>query len=348
MSKPTAHTNRAADTPSRPPIGRASLQRDIIIAGVAVAALILLRVIWPSPAITDFTIRVAAYAIFATSLNLLVGYAGMVSFGHGMFFGFGAYCFGLVMQRLALPIPIAILITITATAALALVVGAICIRLKDIYFSFITLAFQMLIYSLIVAWVPLTGGDQGLQGGIPRPSFLGINLATPLHLYIFAIVMLALSLLVMRHIAESSFGYTLRMIRDNMERASFLGINVYLVRLIAFMVAGVFASLGGVVMALFVSGAYPEFSNWTMSGEGIFMIMMGGISTFIGPTAGAIILSLLNDVVTRRTEHHGLALGIVILVFALGLKKGVTDFAADWWRASGDSKGGKQAAEARP
>ena len=342
MSTQSLNSDHAAGAPSRPAAGRASLKRDVIIVVVAVAALILLRLIWPSPAITDFAIRVAAYAIFATSLNLLVGYAGMVSFGHGMFFGFGAYCFGLIMQRLALPVPLAILVTITATAALALVIGAICIRLKDIYFSFITLAFQMLIYSLIIAWVPLTGGDQGLQGGIPRPTFLGVNLANPLHLYIFAVVMLAVCLLVMRHIAESSFGYTLRMIRDNTERASFLGINVYLVRLIAFVIAGVFASLGGVVMALFVSGAYPEFSNWTMSGEGIFMIMMGGISTFIGPTAGAIILSLLNDLVTRRTEHHGLALGIVILVFALGLKKGVTDFAADWWRARREAAAGKR------
>ncbi len=340
-------SNETLNAPSRLFAGRPTLKRDVIIAVAAVAALILLRVIWPSPAVTDFAIRVAAYAIFATSLNLLVGYAGMVSFGHGMFFGFGAYCFGLVMQRLALPIPLAILITVASTAVLALVIGAICIRLKDIYFSFITLAFQMLIYSLIIAWVPLTGGDQGLQGGIPRPPFLGINLANPLHLYVFAIVMLAVCLLIMRHIAESSFGYTLRMIRDNTDRASFLGINVYLVRLMAFVIAGVFAALGGVIMALFVSGAYPEFSNWTMSGEGIFMIMMGGISTFIGPTAGAIILSLLNDVVTRRTEHHGLALGIVILVFALGLKKGVTDFAADWWRARREGAVGKQAAEAR-
>lgn len=325
-----------ASTPpvaTMPAASRPTIMRDVAVAAIAVAALILLRLIWPSPALTDFGIRVAALAIFATSLNLLVGYTGMVSFGHGMFFGFGSYCFGLIMQRLAVPLPLAFLATIVATALLALVVGAICIRLKDIYFSFITLAFQMLIYSLIIAWVPLTGGDQGLQGGIPRPPFLGINLGNAFHLYVFAIVMLAASLLVMRHIVESSFGYTLRMIRDNADRATFLGINVFRVRLMAFILAGVFAAIGGMVMALFVSGAYPEFSNWTMSGEGIFMIMMGGLSTFIGPTAGAILLSLLNDLVTRRTEHHGLALGFVILLFALGLKKGITDFVADWFRA---------------
>jgi branched-chain amino acid transport system permease protein len=337
-----------AVTEAPPAAVRPTLRRDIGLAVAAVVVLVLLRLLWPSPALTDFGIRVAALAIFATSLNLLAGYTGMVSFGHGMFFGFGAYCFGLIMQRLALPLPIAFLATIIATALLALVVGAICIRLKDIYFSFITLAFQMLIYSLIIAWVPLTGGDQGLQGGIPRPPFLGINLGNAFHLYVFAIVMLAACLLAMRHIVESSFGYTLRMIRDNADRATFLGIDVFRVRLIAFVIAGVFAAIGGMVMALFVSGAYPEFSNWTMSGEGIFMIMMGGLSTFIGPTAGAIVLSLLNDLVTRRTEHHGLALGFVILLFALGLKKGITDFIADWFRARREAAGSQKARERAP
>ncbi len=347
MSTQSIETSAPAATSGGSMLGRPSLARDVVIALAAVALLVALRLVWPSPALTDFGIRVAALAIFATSLNLLVGYTGMVSFGHGMFFGFGAYCFGLIMQRLAVPLPVAFLATVLATALLAFVVGVICIRLKDIYFSFITLAFQMLIYSLIIAWVPLTGGDQGLQGGIPRPPFLGINLGNAFHLYVFAIVMLAVCLLIMRHIVESSFGYTLRMVRDNTDRASFLGINVFLVRLMAFVLAGVFAAVGGMVMALFVSGAYPEFSNWTMSGEGIFMIMMGGVSTFIGPTAGAVILALLNDLVTRRTEHHGLALGIVILVFALGLKKGITDFIAGWWRARREAAATGRAQEAR-
>lgn len=329
-------------------LGRPTFSRDLAIGVAVLAFIVALRLVWPSPALTDFVIRVSALAIFATSLNLLVGYAGMVSFGHGMFFGFGAYCFGLIMQRMAVPIPLAFAASIVATALLALVVGAISIRLKDIYFSFITLAFQMLIYSLIIAWVPLTGGDQGLQGGIPRPPFLGIDLGQISHLYVFSAALLVISLLVMRHIVESPFGYTLRMIRDNTDRAAFLGINVFKVKLIAFVVAGVFASVGGMVMALFVSGAYPEFSNWTMSGEGVFMIMMGGLSTFVGPTAGAIILSLLNDLVTRRTEHHGLALGIVILLFALGLRKGITDVIADYFRSRREAAATQTARETAP
>jgi branched-chain amino acid transport system permease protein len=116
------------------------------------------------------------------------------------------------------------------------------------------------------------------------------------------------------------------MIRDNPNRARFLAVNVYRIRLAAFVTASLFAALGGVVMSLFVSGAYPEFAYWTMSGEGIFIIMLGGMQAFLGPTAGTVILLLLNDTVTRFTEHHGLVLGAVILLFALGLRKGLLDF----------------------
>ncbi|MFN3746689.1 MAG: branched-chain amino acid ABC transporter permease [Hyphomicrobiaceae bacterium] len=312
---------------------RPNLARDVLMAAGALVLLLLLPYVWPSKMVNDLVIRLSAFALFATSLNLLVGFTGMVSFGHGMFFGFGAYAFGLCMQRLGVSIPTAFLIAIASSALLGLVVGAISIRLKDIYFSFITLAFQMLLYSLVIAWVPLTGGDQGLMGGIPRPPFLGIDLSLESHRYAVAVTLMVVGLLAMRQIVESPFGYTLRMIRDNTERASFLGINVFRAKLTAFVIAGVFGSIGGMVMAMFVSGAYPEFVNWTMSGEGIFMIMLGGLTTFIGPAAGALILSLLNDVITRGTEHHGLLLGAVILLFALGLRKGVTDFIADWFRA---------------
>lgn len=310
-----------------------TLRRDTLIAAAALAVLLALPHVWPSTALIDLVIRVAAFGLFATSLNLLVGYAGMVSFGHGMFFGLGAYGFGLCMQKLGTSIPVALALALLINGLVAVLVGAISIRLKEIYFSFITLALQMLLYSLIIAWVPLTGGDQGLQGGIPRPAFFGIRLDQVGHLYAFSSVLLIVGLLIMRHIAESPFGYTLRLIRDNTERATFLGINVFRVKLIAFVIAGMFAGLGGVIMSLFVSGAYPEFANWTTSGEGIFMIMLGGVSTFLGPVAGTVLLLLLNDIVSRRTEHHGLMLGIVILLFTLGLRKGITDFIADKLRA---------------
>jgi branched-chain amino acid transport system permease protein len=304
---------------------------DVMIALAAFAVLAALPFLFSSKALLDFVIRCAAFGLFATSLNLLVGYTGMISFGHGMFFGLGAYGFGLIMQRTGVPIPVAFIGTLLITTVAAVVIGAICVRLKEIYFAFVTLAFQMLIHSVILSWVWLTGGDQGLRGGIPRPMFLGIDLSNHTHLYVTSCALLVIGLWLMRRIAQSPFGYTLRMIRDNASRASFVGIDVWRAKLTIFVLAALFASTGGIIMSLFVSGAYPEFAYWTISGEGIFINMLGGVTTFLGPMVGTVLLLILNDTVTRLTEYYGIVLGIVILFFAIGLRKGLMDFAVEWY-----------------
>ncbi|MFM7698357.1 MAG: branched-chain amino acid ABC transporter permease [Limnohabitans sp.] len=300
-------------------------QKDSLWAVLALLLLLALPLTSPSRVVLDFIIRLCAMGLLATSLNMLVGYGGMVSFGHAMFFGSGAYVFALMLQKASVSVPIALLTAVITCAVLAAVIGAICVRLKGIYFSFLTLAFQMLLHSIIITWTSMTGGDQGLTGGIPRPVFWGIDLAQSQHMYVFCCVIAVSGLLAMRLLMQSPFGYTLRMLRDNEDRAAYLGINVWRVRLYAFVLAGVFAGLGGVVMSLFVSGAFPDFSYWTMSGEAVFMIMMGGIHVFIGPLVGAGLLQIFNDTVTRFTPYHGLALGAVILLFTLGFQRGITD-----------------------
>ncbi len=308
---------------------QSTLRHDIGWALAALLVLSLLPLLTQSRVTLDFVIRLAAFGIFASSLNILVGYGGMVSFGHAMFFGSGAYVFGLLMQKTQVSIPVAILGAIAFSGLLGLLIGAICVRLKEIYFSFLTLAFQMLIHSVILSWTSLTGGDQGLMGGIPRPPFLGINLSDHTTLYWFSCALGVLCLLLMRIILQSPFGATLRMVRDSSERAAFLGIDVWRIKLYAFILSSCMASIGGVLMALFVSGAFPDFGYWTMSGDAIFMIMMGGLHVFIGPVVGAGLLLLFNDIITRTTEYHGLALGLVVLLFALGFKRGITDFSLE-------------------
>ena len=303
-----------------------TFRSDFLWALLALAVLALIPMLSSSRVLLDYVIRLAAMGIFATSLNILVGYGGLVSFGHAMFFGGGAYAFALTMQKTSAPIPLAMLVAILFCAVMGFVVGAICVRLKEIYFSFLTLAFQMLLHSVILTWTSLTGGDQGLTGGIPRTPFLGINLADHTQFYWFACVIAVACLLLIRTVLQSPFGYTLRMVRDSAERARYLGIDVWRVKLYAFILASSLAGAGGIIMALFVSGAFPDFGYWTMSGEAIFMIMMGGLNIFIGPVVGASLLLLFNDVITRSTEFHGLALGIVVLLFALGFKRGITDF----------------------
>jgi branched-chain amino acid transport system permease protein len=330
---------RAAEALSAPRIEAASKRLryvDVLIAVAAFAVLATFPFLFSSKALLDFVIRCSAFGLFATSLNLLVGYTGMISFGHGMFFGLGAYGFGLLMQRTGVPIPVAFIGTLLITTVVAIVIGAICVRLKEIYFAFVTLAFQMLIHSVILSWASLTGGDQGLRGGIPRPVFLGIDLSNHTHLYLTSCALLVIGLLLMRQIAQSPFGYTLRMIRDNATRASFIGIDVWRAKLTIFVLAALFASTGGIIMCLFVSGAYPEFAYWTISGEGIFINMLGGVTTFLGPMVGTVLLLILNDTVTRLTEYYGIVLGIVILFFAIGLRKGLMDFAVEWYEQRRD------------
>jgi branched-chain amino acid transport system permease protein len=324
---------RSSEALELPRVATRVRYRDLLIALAAFVVLASLPLLFSSKALLDFVIRCSAFGLFATSLNLLVGYTGMISFGHGMFFGLGAYGFGLLMQKTGVPIPVAFLGTLAITALVALVIGAICVRLKEIYFAFVTLAFQMLIHSTILSWVSLTGGDQGLRGGIPRPVFLGIDLSNQIHLYVTSCALLVIGLLAMRQIAQSPFGYTLRMIRDNANRASFVGIDVWRAKLTIFVLAALFAAAGGIIMCLFVSGAYPEFAYWTISGEGIFINMLGGVTTFLGPMVGTALLLILNDTVTRFTEYHGIVLGIVILFFAIGLRKGLMDFVVEWWEA---------------
>lgn len=309
-----------------------SFLRDLVIAIVALAILLILPSIFPGAALRDFAIYVFAYGLLAMSLNLLIGYTGLVSFGHAAYFAMGAYSFGILMQSGNFGMPAAFVLTVGITAFTALVIGAICVRLKEIYFAFLTLAFQMLIHSTILTWVRLTGGDQGLMGGIPRPPFWGISLANPHTFYAACAILFICGIFVLRQVAESPFGYTLRMIRDNPERAQFLGVNVIVAKLIAFVVAGTIAGMGGIILALFASGAYPEFAFWTTSGEAIFMIMLGGSQVFLGPLLGAVILHTLEHYVTIFAEHYGLVLGIVILIAVLGLRRGIADFVLEWWQ----------------
>jgi branched-chain amino acid transport system permease protein len=305
--------------------------RDAAIAAFGLIVVLAIPLLHRSPSFEDFVIRLSAMALFATSLNLLIGNAGMVSFGHGMFYGLAAYVFGLTMQLTELSLPVAAVFAVLLTTIAAVCVGAICVRLSTDYFAFITLAVQMLFFSIILSWQSLTGGDQGLRGGIPRRELFGFELGSQLHLYQFCAVVAVLGLLALRHISTSPFGQTLRMIRDNEIRASFLGIVLWRARLLAFTIAGAFAGLGGVLAALFVSGAYPELADWPNSGQAIFAVMLGGINSFLGPVLGAMILLALNDVVTRFTEYHGLVLGLVILTFTLGLRRGVLDFLRLTW-----------------
>ncbi|KAJ54384.1 ABC transporter permease [Actibacterium mucosum KCTC 23349] len=311
-----------------------STTRNALIALAALVVLLALPHLGGGEKLADYIIFAAAWGLLATGLNLLIGYTGLISFGHAMFFASGAYSFGAIMQAQIMPVPLAIVAALIITGAIAALIGAICVRLSEIYFAFLTLAFQMFFHSILLSWVDVTGGDNGLLGGIPTPVFFGVDLNQPEHLYAFCVTVTVLAMYLMHRIVSSPFGFTLRMIRDNERRAIFLGVNVFAVKLTCFVLSAVFSSVGGIILALFISGAYPDFAFWTTSGEAIFMVMLGGLTNFFGPILGALILTGLNDIVVTYTDHYGLFLGGIILLFSLGLRKGVLDFVKPGGRKS--------------
>ncbi|MGS0743448.1 branched-chain amino acid ABC transporter permease [Glaciimonas sp. GG7] len=300
---------------------------------IAFALLALLPLMIASRMVLDLVIHIAIFGLFATAVNLLIGYTGLVSFGHAMFYASGAYGFGLLMQTGAYSVPAALALAVLGSVLIAVVVGLVCTHTKEIYFTFLTLAIQMMFYSTILSWGSLTGGDQGLTGGFNKPPFLGIDLANANHVYYFITGVVIVSLGLLWHITKSPFGYALRMIRDNAARVAFLGMNVRAYRLAAFVIAAAFASVAGALMSLYVSAAYPNFGYWTMSGEAIFMIMLGGVNTFLGPLVGAGMLTLLNHFVTEHTKYYGLVLGGIILLYVVFLQKGLLDLMVERFHA---------------
>lgn len=311
-------------------MGASKLAKEILIGTAVLALLLILPAVTASAGVFDFLIRVSIFSIFALSLNLLIGNTGLVSFGHGMFIGSGAYAFGILMQSYPLSVPTATLLAVLISAAIAAIAALACVRLKHIYFSFLTLAIQMLFHAVILSWSSLTGGDQGLLGGVPRPPFLGINLVNPIHLYRTAVVVCFALILVLRIIMVSPFGNALRLIRDNEDRAIAIGIDTPYYKFVAFVLSGAIASVAGVLLCIHNSGAYPEFAYWTVSGDGIFMVMLGGTQSFLGPVLGAVLLTALNNVVTSYTTHYGLFLGSIILLTVLVLRRGLLDYLMDY------------------
>lgn len=296
--------------------------------------LLLLGVPWLTVAggVLDLITFVLVYGLFAMSLNLLVGYTGLVSFGHAMFFASGAYGFCLALQAGWGTLP-ALLAAVASTGLMACLVGAVCVRLHETHFSFITLAMAMLLYNMIEIWAPLTGGDQGLTGMVRQATLFGTGLSVGVPRYLFIAAAFCLSVFLMQAIVKSSFGTTLRMVRDNEPRCGYLGVNVYLTKLTAFVVSALFAAVAGVLATLLVSGAYPTMAFWSTSGDAIFAILLGGSRVFYGPLAGALLLRLLTDGTVRYTGNTSLVLGVLILAIVLLVRKGPVDLLNEWWLA---------------
>ncbi|MBI5252573.1 MAG: branched-chain amino acid ABC transporter permease [Desulfomonile tiedjei] len=268
------------------------------------------------------TVKIMIWALFATSFNLVLGYGGMMSFGHAAFYGAGAYCCALLLVKTACPVWAAALAGPAFAAAIGLVIGYFSVKIKGVfYFATLTLAFSQLFYILVFKWRSLTLGDDGIQG-IPVPECIS-TLESYTNYYYFALVVTAICFYILRRIVQSPFGLILNTLRENAERSTFIGVNAQKHRLIAFVISAFFSGIAGVLLVFLETSLSPDVLKWSNSGEVILMGLLGGMHVFLGPTLGAAIMVLLNSFVTSYSEYWGLCLGLTLVLIVLFFPQGV-------------------------
>jgi len=259
-----------------------------------------------------------AYAVVLLGLNLLFGYSGLVSFGHALFIGIGAYTGAVLTTHTSVrSIEVILAVAAVAGAVVAALVGALCVRYVKIYFGMLTLAFGMVFYTFLLKFYGLTGGDEGMR--VLRPSLLGQALAAmpktdylvgPYYYYSLAVLVLAT--LVMWRIVHSPFGLVLRTIRDNPVKAESLGLGVARYRWYAFVISGVYAAAGGALLGPPTGNVDPTLAYWTQSGNIVFMTLLGGFASFFGPLLGAFVFIYLQDTVMSVVPYWRLIFGAIL------------------------------------
>ncbi len=282
-----------------------------------------------APFYLDLLRRVMIFAIAAISLNLILGYGGMVSFGHAAYLGIGAYAVGVLSHYGIHSGWLQWGLAIGASALVALAIGAVSVRTTGIYFIMITLAFTQMLYFLGVS-AQEYGGDDGMRIGT-RSQFPGlIDLADPTSFYYLVFGLLAGSILLVHRLVNSRFGMVIQAARSNEARTRAIGFSPYPYRLAAFVISGALCGLAGALLVNQTSFLTPEFMNWTRSGELMFMVILGGIGTAAGPLLGAAALLLLEDVLQGWSllprwvhQHWQLYLGVVLILVVLFARRGL-------------------------
>ncbi len=293
------------------------------------SAVIVLLVLLPpvaaalkQPFYLDLVRRVMIFAIAAVSLNLILGYGGMVSFGHAAYLGIGGYAVGILafygVHSGWLQWPLAI----GASALVALAIGAVSIRTSGIYFIMITLAFTQMLYYLGVSLEEF-GGDDGMR--IKTLSqFSGlVDLADPVAFYYLVLVLMLASLYLVHRLANSRFGAVLRAAKSNEARSRAIGFSPYLYRLTAFVIAGALCGLAGALLANHTAYITPDIMHWTRSGEIMFMVILGGIATGAGPLLGALVLLVVETVLSGWTQHWQVILGPLLVLSVIFFRRGL-------------------------
>jgi branched-chain amino acid transport system permease protein len=301
---------------------------SVILALLIVAPLVLPE-FW-----RRFVTEILIWGLLAMSSDILIGYAGMVSFGHSALFGLGLY--GAAAALLSVEPPnlwLAILYGLVAAAGVAAFVAYFATRLRDIYFAITTLIFSQIFYVIIFTWTEVTGGENGLTFSRPALAIPGLFSApfTTATLHWFVLAVVTLSYLVLRRITQSPFGMVLQAIRENEARTSAIGYPVQRYKIVAVMLSGLFAGLAGVLYAIQNRFAAPDFVFFLISGEVVIFNVMGGIGTLVGPIAGAAFFLLLREGLSRFfTEYYLIPLGLIFIGMVIFMPQGLLGFMRRW------------------
>ena len=281
---------------------------------------------------TNVFVTFAIFALFAVTLNLLLGYTGLLTFGHAMFFGTGGYATAIALERIeGLPIIAAVLIGFLAAIVLALILCPIMVRVSGTAFAMLHLAFGQLMYVLALKLRFITGGEDGVGGfDIPPLGFPGIgsvDISDPLNFYYFAVTVLGLSIWFLWFFTKTPLGSVMVGIRDNANRVNYLGFKVTQTKAVIYTLAGAFAGVAGSVYALFQNliAADDAYHVW-VSFAPIMMTMVGGISSFFGPIAGAAIFGIIEELTSRYTERVELVMGLILISIIMFAPLGFVGF----------------------
>jgi branched-chain amino acid transport system permease protein len=267
--------------------------------------------------------RVLVFALAASSLNLILGFGGMVSFGHAAFLGIGAYSVAILMQNGIASAWIAWPLAILLTALVSLLIGWISLRTQGVYFIMITLAFAQMLYYLIIS-LKAYGGDDGLSLAARSSVGWGVDLSSDVHLYYLSLGALAMAMVFMVRLLNARFGHALQAIRENEVRMTALGFAVFRYKLAAFTLAGAVAGLAGVLFANLNGFVSPAMMQWSQSGMLMMMVILGGVGHLYGGVIGAIAFLLLEEFLSHYTMHWQLGLGAVLLGVVLFAPNGIT------------------------
>jgi branched-chain amino acid transport system permease protein len=294
----------------------------LIVVLALLAAVPPLAALLNQPFYLDLLRRIMIFAIAALSLNLILGYGGMISFGHAVFLGVGGYAVGVLAYHGIESGYIQWPVAIVASAIVALAIGAISIRTSGVYFIMITLAFSQMLYYLGIS-IEEYGGDDGMRLTV-RSQFPGlVNLDNGTAFYYVVLGLLCLFIFVVHRLVNSRFGMVIRAARSNEARTRAIGFSPYAYRLTAFVIAGAMCGVAGALLVNHTSYLTPDFMNWTRSGELMFMVILGGMGTAIGPVLGAAVLLLLEDFLSAWTQHWQIILGPLLVLAVLFAKRGL-------------------------